>query len=256
MSEEQVRRQDGADVPQASAPVSIFIDESYSNRDYYVGAVLMTADQVADLESRFEEIRQFARFKWGVPDKVEFHAYDIMQGKNDWRVMYGRVGDAASLYGKLLRAIVASGARVAVQGVDVVRLNLRFQYPATPYEVVCRRALEQIHSWCEQDGLDAVPVFADSVRPDLGAATAAFKRITDGTSLAASSGRPGPLARIGTVNLVESCDHSGVQAADLAAHIVRRYLEEVKAAPAARRLARSLCNTLEPALKYSAKWRP
>jgi hypothetical protein len=57
------------------------------------------------------------------------------------------------------------------------------------------------------------------------------------------------------VSLVDSVDCSGVQAADLVAYTVRRQAEETGAAPQTRRLAKSLCNRLTPALKHSAKWR-
>ena len=256
MPQEPGEPADNGRMPQDAPSASIFIDESYSNRDYYVAAMLATDAQAADIEQRFQVIRQDARFKWGMPDDIEFHAYDIMQGKGQWHAFYGRVGDAAALYRRLLKAIVDSEAQVAVQGVDVGRLNLRFQYPATPYEVVVRRALEQVNLWCEGASPGQARVFADSVRPDLNPATAAFRRAIDGSTLAASSTHPGPLTAIGPVTLVESKDYSGVQAADLAAHIVRRHLEQTNASATARRLARSLYNTLEPALRYSAKWRP
>jgi hypothetical protein len=236
---------------------TVFIDESYSKRDYYVAALLATGSQQAILDARFQELRRGARFKWGVPDDVEFHAHDIMQGRGPWSALLGRVGDAASLYRNVLRAVVDSGVKVAIQGVDVVRLNLRFQYPAAPYETAARRALEQVNLWCEQDDIHRVEIVADEIGPDLRRSQAAFARIVDGTTLAASSTHPGPLTHIsGPISLVESRLHSGVQAADMVAHIVRRHLEETGAAPPARRLARSLHNTICPALGHCGKWRP
>jgi len=84
-----------------------------------------------------------------------------------------------------------------------------------------------------------------------------FDRAIDGTSLAASSAYPHPLTHIAQpVTLVSSAQYAGVQAADLAVHIIRRHIEEVTASPRARKLARSLYHTLAPAITYEGKWRP
>jgi hypothetical protein len=100
-------------------------------------------------------------------------------------------------------------------------------------------------------------VIADEIGPDHQRAATAFRRIIDGTTLAASSAHPGGLSRIAyPVSLVDSAGCSGVQAADLVAYVVRRQIEETGAAPQARRLAKSLRNALTPALKHLAKWRP
>jgi hypothetical protein len=238
-------------------PPTVYIDESYSDRDYYVAALLVASGQSTDLEARFQALRQDARLRWGVPGDVEFHAHDMMQGRGAWSPLLGRVGDAASLYRRLLEAVVGSGARIAVQAVDVVRLKHRFQYPAAPYEVAARRALEQVNLWCEEDQAGPALVVADEIGPDPGRAAQAFRRIIDGTTLAASSAHPGALARVAEpVSLVESSGHTGVQAADLVAYIVRRQAEGVAASPQARRLAQSLRNVLTPAVRYSAKWMP
>jgi hypothetical protein len=257
MSEEQAVAEDTAESLPVTPSASVFIDESYSDRDYYVAALLMTTGQIADLESRFQEIRRFARFKWSVPDNIEFHAHDIMQGRGPWTVLLGRVGDAASLYRRLLKAVVNAEVSVAVQAVDVIRMTRRFEYPATPYEVTARRALEQVDQWCGDLGINAAQVIADEIGPDEKPSASAFTRIIEGTTLGASSSHPGPLHHmLGPVRLVNSAEDSGVQAADLVAHIVRRHLEETAAASPAARLARGLYHTILPAVKYSAKWRP
>jgi hypothetical protein len=125
-----------------------------------------------------------------------FHAHDIMQGRGAWSPLLGRVGDAASLYRKLLGAIVDCGARIAMQGVDVVGLKHRFQYPAASYEVAARRALEQVNLWCEAEDIVSANAVADEIGPDHERATTAFRRIIDGTTLAASSAHPGRLSRV------------------------------------------------------------
>jgi hypothetical protein len=237
-------------------PLTGWSDESYTQRDYWVAVAVADQAQKTALEISFAAIRAEASRIWGLRTDAEFHARDIMQGWGDWKVLQGRVGDAASLCRRLLRAIVDSGVRIAVQGVDVVRLNLRFQYPALPHEVAARRALEQIDQWCAKDGSGPVALIADETGDNPSMASL-FDRIIDGASPAVSSGYPRPLAHVARpVTLTSSARHDGVQAADLAVHIVRRHIEETAADPRARKLARSLYHTLSPAIAYQSKWRP
>jgi hypothetical protein len=70
-------------------------------------SVVTNEAQQAALATQFAVLRQEAVLKWGVSPDVEFHAHDIMQGSGGWAVLRGRVGDAASPYRKLLKAIVA-----------------------------------------------------------------------------------------------------------------------------------------------------
>jgi hypothetical protein len=196
--------------------------------------------------------------RWGVAEDVEFHAYDIMQGHKPWQVLRGRTGDAASLYRKLLRTVVACGARVIVQAVDVTRFHQAFTKPASPHEAAVRRALEQLDRWCQDDGTGPVSVVSDEISADTTFATDMFARAINGTTTTASPGHPGPLRHVAsTVSLVSSAHSTGVQAADLVAHIARRHFEEsVAASSSARRLARSLYHTAVPAVAFQRKWEP
>jgi hypothetical protein len=253
----QAAQDSAAEAEQVEAkPLTGWSDESYTQRDYWVAVVVADDAQKTALETSFSEIRAEVAERWGLPSDVEFHAHDIMQGWRDWEVFQGRFGDAVSLCRRLLNAVADSGVRIALQGVDVVRLNLRFQYPALPHEVAARRALEQVDQWCAHDGGGPVTLIADETG-DNPSMTSLFDRIIDGTSLAVSSGYPRPLTHLTRpVALVSSARHDGVQAADLAVHIVRRHIEETTAAPRARKLARSLYHTLSPAIAYESKWRP
>jgi hypothetical protein len=228
-----------------------FADESYGQHDYYVAIVVTGQAQEAALKAGFDALRKEAAQKWKVPSDVEFHAYDIMQGCDDWKVLRGRVGDAASLYRKLLKVIVASGAKVAIEGVGIADLAEEYDNPPYAHEAAARLALEQVDQWCADAGVSAVEITADEISSDMRFATDVFNRAIDGTTVAASDEHPGSLGHVAQpIALVSSASSDGVQAADLVAHIVRRHFEETSAAPRAVKLARSLYHTLLPALTY------
>ncbi|MDR0960738.1 MAG: DUF3800 domain-containing protein [Propionibacteriaceae bacterium] len=247
------------DLRASSGDLWIFADESYTERDtdHYVATLLMTESQVVSLEDGFARIREGIHPSYGISPNMEFHAHEMMQGKGGWSSLRGRVGDAVRLYGRLIEAIVESGAQAAVQGVDVESLNQRFSYPAKPYEVGMRRALEQVNLWCESGNGGKAQIIADEVGLSNVDAQTLFGRVIDGSSLAASSSHPGRLLNIDdSVKFVDSSGCTGVQAADLVAYIVRRHTEVANQHPKASRATRSLFNRLKPVLRYSNKWRP
>jgi hypothetical protein len=172
-----------------------FADESYGPHDYYVAVVVTDEAQQAALDAGFAALRQEAAEKWGVSPDIEFHAYDIMQGSDDWAMLRGRVGDAASLYRKLLKTVVDSGAKVAIQGVDTAALAARFENPPYAHEAAARLALEQVDRWCEQAGVGTIDITADEISSDTRFATDVFNRAIDGTTVTASEEHVGQQQR-------------------------------------------------------------
>ncbi|MDR1512822.1 MAG: DUF3800 domain-containing protein [Propionibacteriaceae bacterium] len=231
------------------------LDESYSNQNYYVAVVVVTPSQQRSLSDTFAALREDAAKKFGTPPDVEFHAYDIMQGQGAWSMLRGRVGDAASLYRRLLKAIVGSGAQAAIQSVDRTVLAQQFDPELPAHEAAVRLVLEQVDQWRENAHAGQVRIVSDEISSDIAFATDLFARAISGTSGAAVLGRPGPLSNIAQpARLVSSADYDGVQAADLIAHIARRHFERTTAAPRAVQLARSLYHTVMPAVAYQARW--
>jgi hypothetical protein len=217
--------------------------------------VLLDPAQQQSLTASFKALRQRAADMFGTPVDIEFHGYDIMQGDGDWSMLRGRVGEAATLYMRLLEAIVGSGARAAIQSVDTIGLAKRFQPRLSAHEAAVRLVLEQVNQWMQGAGNGLARLVSDEISADRAFAADLFDRAITGASRAASLGCVGTLDRIAQpVRLVSSALCEGVQAADLIAHIARRHFEETSATPKAKRLARRLYHTIMPAVAYQAKW--
>jgi len=238
------------DVAARDVQMRLFIDESYGTDDYYVAGVLVTEAQYRNLVDGLEEVRQHARHKFGVGPEVEFHGHQIMQAQGEWTCMSSQLHEAVALYRNVLRAIVGSKATVLLEGVDVRRLNARYRYPDSPYEVTLRHLLERADSWCATWGVTC-QVTADLIdrQQDFAEAIAGYTRVgTPGF-------RPSRLERILGPEWVDSRTEPGVQAADMVAYILRRH-EEVQGSPKAQRAARSLSHVLSPAVRHQRKWIP
>jgi len=231
-------------------PMKLFIDESYGTDDYYVAGVLVTEAQYRSLVHGLDEVRQHAHRKFGVDQNVELHGHRIMQAQDDWTCMTTQLHEAVALYRNVLRTIVTSKAIVLLEGVDVRRLNARYRYPDSPYEVTLRHLLERADGWCAAWGTTC-QVTADLIdrQQDFAEAIAGYTRVgTPGF-------RPSRLERILGPQWVDSRTEPGVQAADMVAYIMRRH-REVQGSPKAQRATRSLVHVINPAVRYERKWIP
>lgn len=228
----------------------LFVDESYGADDYYVAGVLLSDVQYRGLVDEISQVRQHASERFGLPTDVEFHAHRLMQAQGDWECMKGQLHESVAIYRHVLRAIVGSGAGVMLEGVDVRRLNARYRYPDSPYEVALRHLLERADGRCAGWGVNC-RVTADLIdrQEDFSEAIAGYTRVgTPGF-------RPSRLERILGPEWVDSRTEIGVQAADMVAYIMRRH-REVQGSPKAQRATRSLVHQLKPAIRHERKWTP
>lgn len=230
----------------------LFVDESYQQDHYYIAGVLVTDKQRTTLESRMDDLAESVRARNGWSAAPEFHAHALMNGLDDWAAFRGNFGRSVAEYQKVMHAIQNSGARVYLEGVDVNRLNARYKYPDSPHEVSLRHLLERVNEQCAKEGIQ-YKVVADSV-PEQDNFNEAIQNF-------ARWGTPGYksqrlLCVDGDIRFVDSRTSRGVQAADMAAYILRRHREEVSASKAARKASKRLVKAMGPALVYQRKWMP
>lgn len=231
-----------------------FLDESYQRDHYYVGGVLATSEQLAVLENTLEDWRsEVLVSKYGIALDCEFHGHRLMQGRDPWQCMHGKVHEAVWVYREFFKHVVASGVLVYMEGVDVARLNARYKYPDPPYEIALRHLLEKVNLQANVLG-DDVYVVADNIE-DKALYSAAIEGYT-------RTGTPGykssQLQRIQQpIRFRESHTEMGLQAADMVVYLIRRHLEpEVNQSSKSKKGARSLYGTLAPAIVSSRKWCP
>ncbi|MHD0142291.1 DUF3800 domain-containing protein [Corynebacterium diphtheriae] len=185
-------------------------------------------------------------------DPPEFHGHALMNGLDDWADLAGKFGSSFSIYQKVMHAIQNSGARVYLEGVDVNRLNARYRYPDNPHEVTLRHLLERVNEYCAQQG-EKYKIIADTV-PQEDAFNAAIQMFT---RLDTPGYRAQQLYCVeGDIEFVDSRANRGVQAADMAAYILRRHMEEDKATKSSRKATNRLVKSLGKAVVYQRKWLP
>ncbi|MDY5785838.1 DUF3800 domain-containing protein, partial [Corynebacterium sp.] len=222
----------------------LYVDESYQHDHYYVAGVLVDEKQGNILASRLDELAESTRVRNGWSSPPEFHGHALMNGLDDWAALHGKFGACVSIYQKVMHAIQNCGARIYLEGVDVRRLNARYKYPDSPHEVALRHLLERVNEYCARNG-EMCEIIADTVphQDEFNEAIQSFVRVST----------PGYrsqrlLCINGDIEFVDSRNSRGVQAADMAAYILRRDREEKTASKSARRATARLVKALGPSV--------
>jgi hypothetical protein len=136
----------------SSLPIGLytFVDESYSEDHYYVGGIVVTSSQLADLEQQLNAFMTTVADKFHIDPATELHGHEIMQGQDSWACLSGQVHESVWICRKVIQTVVNVGAHIHMQGVNVRRLNARYRYPDSPYRVALRHLLERVHDECER----------------------------------------------------------------------------------------------------------
>lgn len=140
-----------------------FLDESYGKNDYYMAAIVLDDQRYNILVRNLESVVAHAHEKFNIPITTELHAHRMMHGLAPWECFRGQVHEAVALYRAAARAIRKCGAYLLVEGLDVVRLNRRYKYPDSPYEITLRHLLERIDNLTCQSRRESCSITADLI---------------------------------------------------------------------------------------------
>jgi hypothetical protein len=140
-----------------------FIDESYSEDYYYVGAFVVPESHLNDLRDAVRRAGAYAE-QFGVDGGAELHAHSMMSGNDDWFPIQGKHRAAMAIYRFALRELSALPAKVIVRGINVAGLRHRYRNPRPPHAVALSHALEDVNAYAASKG-ERVIVIADNL-PD------------------------------------------------------------------------------------------
>lgn len=230
----------------------LFIDESYCSAHYYVAGVLVSPQELEDLEQRFSRMAQYYQTVNNLSHIPEFHGHSIMTGKDDWRTIRGNFGSASALMQRLTREIAQTNATIFIEGVDVDKLNKRYKYPAPPHEICLRHLLERVNEHLSSIGATC-KVIADTVPDEI----MLQQRVSYYRDATTPGYRGQQLVQfIGDVEFVDSYDHFGVQSADIVAYLHRRLSENTNASKQSKRACERMYKPLRENIKTARKWCP
>lgn len=228
-----------------------FIDESYTDDRYYLAAVIVPEESLYLLEEALQFTMAYAG-TFGIAETTEFHAHSLMSGRDGWEPIAAQVRSKIAIYQRFLDELAGLPAAMIIRGVDVRRLNARYRYPDPPHQVALQHLLEQIDSYAKTHG-EQVHVVADEVpeQKDHAARMLWYQAV----------GTPGYLSShltsiTGNLEFLDSKHSAGLQAADAAAYVYRRYDAHTETNPKVRKAVVKLWDSLAPIRTHVWRWDP
>lgn len=228
-----------------------FLDESYTDQRYYIGAVVIPVEHLKDLGDAIRDAQDYAE-GFGIPPKTELHAHQIMSGSGAWKPLRGQHRAAVAIYRRALSNIAALPTSITIRGVDVVRLNARYSYPEPPYHVTLQHLLERLDEQARRRR-QKLTVIADEIQDQAQHVARAMRYQVTGTRGYRSS----------TLDAIEmpieygrSHESPGIQAADLVTYLYRRKDAHTETSPQAAAAVESLWRIIAQKCRNATRWDP
>jgi hypothetical protein len=207
-----------------------YIDESYSDAFYFIGAVVVGDKSAPALDRALDDVAEHARATH-MPDisgPLELHGHPMFHGKGDWVPIQKKIRARIAVYEQAMQAIGREDVHIFLHGLDRRAHHSFYGERARPeHDVVLPRLLERLNDFGY--GLDEqILVIADEIdepdrhRLDL----QQFKR--RGTSGHRSSRLENILD---TLHFAPSHHSRLIQAADLVIFLHHRRITAVNADP-------------------------
>lgn len=228
-----------------------FVDESYSENFYYVGAFVLPEEQIRSAKEAVRRVQGFAT-SFGVTDGAELHAHQIMSGAGEWSALRGRHRAAVRIYDYALGEFAKLPAKVVVRGVNVAGLIKRYPNPRPPHVVALSHCLEDVDAFAKAQGEKFI-VIADELPDQLDHVRRVERYRLVGTGGYRSSMLESlePPIRFG-----DSRESPGLQIADLIVYLYRRRDSHVETNPKSAASVQRLWARTQPLKPRTWRWNP
>lgn len=216
-----------------------FTDESYNNRYYLQGALIMHESELPRIEKLLNEVKARARL-YGVGESAEFHGHSIMQGVHGWEPLAGKLKVRLSIYKQLLHGLTEINVKFLLVGVEITTQIKLGATLANLHLESYKLLLDVIESYA-QSKEDEVEILSDKISYEK-----TMNHLIGGFLGISKEGKyQDPLRKIVNVEHVDSRSSVGVQMADVALYIFNRLLLSEKFHIKARRAAQNMWKIME-----------
>jgi hypothetical protein len=228
-----------------------FVDESYSEDYYYVGAFVIDEAQLNNLRDAVKRTKDFAA-GFGVPPETELHAHSMMSGTDGWDVLQGKHRASISVYRFGLRQLAALRAKVIVRGVNVAGLRQRYRVARPPHAVALSHTLEDVNAYAGALG-ERVVVIADNLPDQVDHA----RRVERYQLVGTGGYRSSLLEHIESpIVFGSSAESPGLQAADLLVYLYRRKDSHIESRALVTKTVEELWAITSPLKPRTWRWNP
>ncbi len=228
-----------------------YIDESYTDAYYFIGAVIVDDGTAPALDRALDEVAEAARTTHlpSVPGPLELHGYPLFQGKGEWAAIKEKTRARIAVYEDCMRAIGQQDVQVFLHGLD--RRSHRAHYGASAWpahEVILPRLLERLNDF-GRDMREQILVIADEVDDP--------ERHRLDLHQAKLHGTPGYRSSrleniLDTLHFAPSHHSRLIQAADLVTFLHRRHRTKTNPDPREAATTDRLWSHIQPRVRHDA----
>jgi Protein of unknown function (DUF3800) len=231
-----------------------YIDESYTQEFYFLGAVVVDEVSAPALEKALDAVSEKARAAYlpHVSAPLELHGYPMFQGGEDWAPIKRQVRALISVYEQAMIAIGSQDVAIFLRGLDCVRHRARYSNPWPEHSVVLQYMLERLNDYGRSLGEQVLVIADDIDDPDRHRANLREFRLA-GTPGYRSSQLPNILD---TLHFAPSKHSRLIQAADLVTFLHRRRTTVVESDPRQRQALERLWSHVAPRVRHELLTRP
>jgi len=233
-----------------------YLDESYTDTLYFVGAAVAGAASWAAFTKDLSELRSSVSTRFALPTDVEFHAAQMFGGRNEWKPLKGKHREVGEITSHILWSARRRGIQYIVRGVDITALNRRYLMPHHPHSV----ALEHVLQRLEKHGAylklppKTIRVIADEMdlADELQAQFAGYQQY--GTHSRYDDNKLEHL--ISPMEFLDSRAEAGLQLIDIVVYLYRRREAVVNQHRKAAALQRRLMKPIDASMITHGTWVP
>ncbi len=143
-----------------------YVDESFDDERYDLGAILITPASAKALENALDDVaRSIAAAHPGLLGAIEFHGHDMFQAVGAWRQMKSHVRARVGIYRRIVELVVTHVDAILVKSVGSSRLPVGYANPFARSRVAWSVLLQDISTHAE-NGNHLALVIADQVPDD------------------------------------------------------------------------------------------
>jgi hypothetical protein len=193
-----------------------YIDESSDKTTYFINTLLVQDSDVIPLGDSLHELRLEICGKYGLPEGIEFHGYDILNGNSDWLPIRSDYAAQKEIYNRIMDCIIQFDVRIYIKGINIAAFVSKYGNDETVmHNAALTWNLEKVQSRAKQENEIAL-VIADEV----GAQSTFYRaRLRFHQRIETFGWDPVVLDRIAdTIHFAPSKESSLIQAIDILAH--------------------------------------
>lgn len=124
----------------------IYVDESAQGKRYYaLGALVADQQAIQHIEAGLHHVGDLLASEGAIPSSaMEFHAYEMFQGKQEWSgvPVWARI----KAFKLVLKVILSSGAQFVWRAIDVEAHERMYSNPFPQHQLVFAQVLEAVNN--------------------------------------------------------------------------------------------------------------